>query len=1200
MANNSDQFTKIPQYFASREQCTLRIEDVFSMMEVLKVTDNQNAFFHFFRGEALSFYLSFQNNNNNKLEYNDIKKMLIDTYKDVAIAPPEEMLKSLNYSNFATFADFLKEFIFVKNKCPKGITEDNFIDIFLKAIPSEIASVILNLDKAKKFDICYDEAKRLAAINAKIYSNQFYTTTVHSQISIEEINRNFSPTSPYKPIMKPMVSRVKAPINSPSFNTIHSDSNYSNVNNISNNNNNNYNTRSTITCVYCKKSGHSEDRCFNKFPHLKNGNNQYSSKNSKNNNKKKSINTIGGDQSNQIKDLSTKVDSIMEMLKMSKSGDSFSQDAIKNFANAANNINMVNEVTGNVISCAVSLEVNSVVTEVLIDSGAAVTVISKAFADKLLLKAKITDKNLTAANGQKIKVLGTVNLFIKDGGNYNLLKEVIVCEDIKYNLIIGITEMKILFSNLNLLNNTITTKSGKSLEIHINKMINSKSGIDVVEVVEKDDYLDIYSEIVENYTINHIAVTPQLDSMDEFIMKYPEPFKTEFKAGQLKGGYHHIKLTEGPSIKASPYTTTLLEKKIIHEHTIDYINQGIWEKSNSSFSSPILIVKKNENAPSLKLNDPNLDITKMKEQYRIVGNFIKLNKRTIKDNYPVPQFEDVLVSLSKAKIFSKVDFKNGYFQIKVWPEDVDKTAICTFEGLYNHLVMAMGLVNAMATFMRLIFDIFQDFIFKWMWPFVDDIILFSTDLEEHKKHLHLFLQKVTERNMYLNTKKCQWMVDEIIFLGHLISAEGIRIDPSRFKALQVIRIPKNIKHLQQLLGLINYYRKFIKNLSIRLIPIYKLLKKGEVFQWNVELQTIIDNIINDIINHCSLKLPDPSKPFELHTDASMKGMGAVLYQDKKIVAFFSKTYSSSESNWSASEFECYAVILALKHFHHLIACTSITIESDNLALESLKTGNIKNKRLAKWSMEIAAYDYHIKHREGRKNVVPDVLSRVSHELNVISTKEQQKDQKIKKKIESTVEEIEENIMELLVKELKEENEWSDLIKYLKNGVLPDDIDKAKKLVSESVYYHLHNDVLFRIVRHLQAHFQSIESATFLVVIPKSFLPTVFNHFHNDLVNNAHFGFLKTFHKIYDRFYMSNLHREVEQMVASCDSCQRVKSAISKAQSYNLRPIIPDGPMDIVGIDFMGPIRTISGMKYILILSCLFTCGFKICCNYTFN
>jgi hypothetical protein len=280
-----------------------------------------------------------------------------------------------------------------------------------------------------------------------------------------------------------------------------------------------------------------------------------------------------------------------------------------------------------------------------------------------------------------------------------------------------------------------------------------------------------------------------------------------------------IELLPGtPPISKRPYRMPVNELVELKMQIAELQAKGFIRPSSSPWGAPILFVEKK-------------DITQ-----RMCVDYRSLNEVTIKIKYPLPRIEDLFDQMKGASVFSKIDLRSGYNQLKIWESDIPKTAFRTRYGLYEYTVMSFGLTNAPAYFMYLMNNVFMEYLDKFVVVFIDDILIFSKTMEEHEDHLRLVLEKLRSIQLYTKFSKCEFWLTEVTFLGHVISAGGVSVDPGKVNDVLNWMPPTTISKIQSFLGLAGYYRRFIKDFSKIAKPMTKLLEKNKAFAWTQECQ----------------------------------------------------------------------------------------------------------------------------------------------------------------------------------------------------------------------------------------------------------------------------------------------------------------------------------------------------------------------------
>jgi hypothetical protein len=334
--------------------------------------------------------------------------------------------------------------------------------------------------------------------------------------------------------------------------------------------------------------------------------------------------------------------------------------------------------------------------------------------------------------------------------------------------------------------------------------------------------------------------------------------------------------------------------------------------------------------------------------------------------------------LAGAKVFSKIDLRSGYHQIKIRPSDIPKTAFSTRYGLYEFLVMSFGLTNAPAYFMYLMNSVFMTELDKFVMVFIDDILIYSKNAEEHAKHLRIVLQCLREHKLYAKFSKCEFWLDSVKFLGHTISSEGISVDPSKVQEVMDWQPPKSAHQIRSFLGLAGYYRRFIPDFSRIAKPITELLKKGVKFVWSESCDKAFQKLREHLTSAPVLAQPDNSKPYEVYCHASGTGLGCVLIQENRVIAYASRALRPHEKNYPTHDLELAAVVHALKLWRHYLMGTRCNIFTDHKSLNYIFTQSDLNMRQRIWLELIKDYDLEVHYHPGKANVVADALSRKAH------------------------------------------------------------------------------------------------------------------------------------------------------------------------------------------------------------------------------
>jgi hypothetical protein len=295
-----------------------------------------------------------------------------------------------------------------------------------------------------------------------------------------------------------------------------------------------------------------------------------------------------------------------------------------------------------------------------------------------------------------------------------------------------------------------------------------------------------------------------------------------------------------------------------------------------------------------------------------------LNEVTVKNKYPLPRIDDLFDQLHGACVFSKIDLRSGYHQLKVRECDIPKTTFVSRYGLYEFTVMSFGLTNAPAYFMYMMNKVFIEYLDKFFVVFIDDILVYSRNEEEHEEHIRLVLQKLRDHKLYAKLSKCEFWSKQVAFLGHVISKGGISVDLSKVQDVLSWEAPMSVSDIQSFLRLARYYRRFIERFLKISKPMTELLEKDKKFKWTPGCEASFQELKKRLTTALILVMPDMKKPFSIYCDASGQELGCVLMQDDCVVAYASRQLRKHEVNYSTHDLELAAVVHALKIWRHYL------------------------------------------------------------------------------------------------------------------------------------------------------------------------------------------------------------------------------------------------------------------------------------------
>ena len=451
-----------------------------------------------------------------------------------------------------------------------------------------------------------------------------------------------------------------------------------------------------------------------------------------------------------------------------------------------------------------------------------------------------------------------------------------------------------------------------------------------------------------------------VDSFSRVTYKEGEPLSA---TGQVE---HVIELIGDRTVYVKPRRYPQAYESVIKEHIREMLDTGVVRPSTSPFCSPLWVV-------------PKPPDTEGKPRYRVVVDFRELNKRTKTERYPLPRLEEMLDKMAGATVFSVLDLKAGYHQIRMNERDIEKTAFQFGRGKFEFLRMPFGLKNAPSTFQRLIDEFLLGLDEKAVQAYMDDIIVFSKTREEHKRHLGQVQQRLKEFKLRISAEKSSFFKTEVKFMGHIVAKEGIRPNNDKVAAIQNLAIPTNPKEVRSFLGVINYYRRFLGDMAEHIEPLNKLLRKNATFKVSREVEESVKWCKRKLSSAPILQFPDFDKEFTLTTDASQTALGAVLSQERRLgdqpVAFASRRLTPAETRYSTIERELLGVVWAVEHFRPYLLGRRFNIKTDHKPLVWVEKLKETSARICRWKEFLAAYDFGITHTKGVDNVVADCLSR---------------------------------------------------------------------------------------------------------------------------------------------------------------------------------------------------------------------------------
>ena len=590
---------------------------------------------------------------------------------------------------------------------------------------------------------------------------------------------------------------------------------------------------------------------------------------------------------------------------------------------------------------------------------------------------------------------------------------------------------------------------------------------------------------------------------------------------------HEIPLKDGEQPKFMPiYTLKETELQAVKAFVDEELAKGTIRKSTSPAGYPILFVPKKDGT------------------LRMCVDYRHLNSITIKNRYPLPGIAQLRDQTREATIYTKLDVRGAYNQIRIKEGEEWKTAFRTRYGHYEFTVMHFGLTNAPASWQQLINTVLAEYLDQFAIAYLDDILIYSKTEEEHEEHVKKILEALNKYNLYLKPEKCEFHVRTTEFLGFIIEPGKIKMSPQKVQAILEWPTPESKEHIQSFLGLANYCRKFIKGFSQITLPLTKLLSKDVEFKWNIEQQQAFETLKQRFTTYPVLQMYDPEKPYILETDASNQAIGGTLLQPDDQgkmhpIAYYSRKLTPAERNYHTSDQEMLAIVVAFEEWRPYVegAKHPITVYSDHLNLIHFTTTKKLNGRQIRWMEQLARIDFKIIHKRGTENTRADALSRRPDHFN---KEEEDNQQAILEKDGDT--------LQLNKRELRTITICADPEAL---------IDQIKATQAEDPRCTPENNGLEKI--------NGLYMSKGLIYVP-AIMENEILHKHHDTM--GHRGLTPTMEHITRNYYFPQMYRKVRTYIEECDTC--IKSKPSRHRPYGQIQLLetPEESWESISLDFI--------------------------------
>lgn len=803
-----------------------------------------------------------------------------------------------------------------------------------------------------------------------------------------------------------------------------------------------------------------------------------------------------------------------------------------------------------------------------IDTGASHNFISSSFVQKAGLSVTPCKRTVALADGMQVSIIGSCSAHLKLG----TVSDVVHCYVLKlsdaYDVLLGAQWLKQRQAVLRFPEGALIVRKAKgTTTIHAGPVVSpdpgggesstrelSKMQLSIIQLkraVRKGAqlYLAVVEKVADSSEDNskeaHVrweGLVPK-NKLDALLAKYKKVFEDLPGGYVARPGVPDMTINIEPG-KAPPVGVTY---RLSHPEYVECerviregLQKGLIEPSSSPFGAPVLFVKKPRSTA-----------------LRFCCDYRALNGITIRDRNPLPRVDDLIDRLKGATVFSGLDLQSGYHQLFVAEEDRPKTSFRTPFGSYQWRVIPFGLTNAPSVFMRAMTEVFRDMIGKFVHIYLDDILVYSKTPEEHEQHLEAVLQKLQEYNLYARLEKCNFNMPEVLFLGHMVGREGIRVDPRKVEIVRTWPTPTNQTELRSFLGLANYFRRFVHAYFSITKPLHALTGKAKwhAESWTSQCQEAFDLLKEKLTTAPTLAMPDFSDTaakFQIIADASTTAIGAILLQDEQPIAFESKKLTPAECNYDTTEREVLAVIHALKIWRCYIDQRHVCIYSDHEPLRYLRTKPSLTPRQVRWSQFLEAFEYTWEFRQGRLNAA-DPLSRAPHSSYTGCTPSSITGQPDSGPVDAHLAAVSDaktfHYPPPPATTEEKHRDWLESIKaaYKTDQALPALLRKQQVFEDCGLYYSTKNNTL--------------------IYVPVALRLPCLEQYH-DAPYSGHKGTAKTTSAVQQAYWWPGITADTAKYVKTCLMCQRNKASTQKPAGL-LQPLeVPADRWSEVTMDFI--------------------------------
>lgn len=755
----------------------------------------------------------------------------------------------------------------------------------------------------------------------------------------------------------------------------------------------------------------------------------------------------------------------------------------------------------------IQITLNGIPLAAMLDTGSSKSFISTDTFDKLLEK----NKKLKIYNINQIcSLANSHNVHIKQGVNvtihfeqFSWKHEFWILDNLVTPVILGLDFMNKSGVQLNFDLSQIKV----SFKPEFNFAIQDTLPLSFCHITQEQNFGQVLSHLHPEQRAKLLCV----------INQYPEVLTKTL--GKTDKGICNLTLTDENPCRTGPYMLAPPKLALLRQHINQLLREGVIIPMTSDYSSPCFLIPKKDGSQ------------------RLVVDYRKVNSKIVFDTFPLPTIESALMTFGKAKFFTILDLNSAYHQVPLTKQSQRYTAFATPFGTFAYTRLPFGLTVGSQVLSRILNNLFSDISWKFLFLYLDDLLIFSDSFAEHLVHVAQVLERLKHAKFTVNPEKASFCVDEIQYLGYLISHTGVRVNPERVQPILDFPVPKTLRQLKRFLGMTGFYARFIANMSKLSEPLNTLKRKGVKFKWEQEHQMAFDALKQCLSSPPLLHSPDFAEPFTLQTDASEHALGAVLQQTVAgrlvPIAFASRLLTPSEIHTSVYEKECLAAVWACEKFAKYIEHSHFTLHTDNQALSWLKAQPHSLGKIGRWLYRLSAFSFTVKHIPAADNVVADSLSRLFDDPPIP---------------QANVILVDFPLSFTTINQHQQEDTWcKNLIQQIESGVkVPN-------------YAMVDNLLVFKTPKKNKKR----------VVIPQA-LRSMICKYHHSSILGGHLGVTKTILKISQHFSWPNMRADITQYVLACQECQFAKPA--KHTRIGMQASQPSSkPWQNIHIDYVGPL-----------------------------